>query len=297
MSTNPEFIKQMALSKAAARVVTKVICTQSLNEVDTEIDTDLDELARIVAQGLDVNRRYNAFDVVLVRNLPCLKVLAPHMSMKVLSMSLKSNLGHYENLKYLVTLASRSTWAMTKAMNSCIQEGYYNRRAFDLFVENEAYVSRRSFLNCLEMKDTCIREEIFEILCGMKCLNEERCVSVVVDSGHVWAARLMSDYGYDFQNNNYDFRDGGYHLFATAISNRDIAMIEFLCEVDSEFETEAFREFLEINDDEIDNETGCSISGLILQLLHQYKIKIKKCRLPSFKPNIQAYAYDNNLVQ
>lgn len=162
--------KQLILSKAAAQAVAS---------------KNLTKLAEIIAQGLDINLRYNAFDVVLVRNLQCLKVLAPHMSQKVLSMSLKSNLGHYDNLVYLVTLVLEP-WVMTKAMNSCITKNYYNRPAFDLFIENGANVKHRSFSNCCNMEG--FQEEILKILCQMECIDEERCVSAVVDGGYVWAA-------------------------------------------------------------------------------------------------------------
>ena len=81
-----------------------------------------------------------------------------------------------------------------------------------------------------------------------------------------------------------------------AISNRDIPMIEFLCQVDSEFESESFMAFLDVDSNEIDEATGCSISGLILKLLHQYKIKIKRCHSSKLESDFQTYAQENDLV-
>lgn len=74
-------------------------------------------------------------------------------------------------------------------------------------------------------------------------------------------------------------------------------MIDFLCEVGSEFESEAFRALLEIDNNEIDPETGCSISGLILDLLHKYEIKIGQRHLSNLGPNAEVYAYENNLLR
>ena len=273
MTTDPEFIKQLALSKAAAQAVAS---------------KNLTKLSEVVAQGLNVNLRYDAFDVVLVRNLQCLEVLGPHMSQKVLSMSLKSNLEHYDNLVYLVTLVNEH-WVMTKAMNSCITKCYYNRAAFNLFVENGAYANHRSFTNCCEMGSSqSYQQEILETLCELECIDEERCAAAVVNGGHVWAAMIMRDCGYNFHDNSF-------HLLETAISNRDIPMIEFLCSDASEFESEALRTLSEIDDNEIDDETGCPISILILDVLHKYEMRIDSCYFPNLSPAQQAYVCKNNL--
>jgi hypothetical protein len=73
-------------------------------------------------------------------------------------------------------------------------------------------------------------------------------------------------------------------------------MVEFLCANGTPFEREGYLTFLDIDDDEIDEHTGCPISGLILELLQEYDVKMDPCQLNSLNSRQQAYAHEKDLV-